>query len=109
MTGWNGCATFADGWRRSSTTIRKRPVSIIAPLKSATPRGSISGTIMSWQASDDALAPYRSGLGGNDKLWRIGTEVYGDRDILPRNANFMTDAICAGLGCFGGPMPRTWR
>ena len=26
----------------------------------------------------------RSGLGGDGKAWRIGTEVYGDRDILPR-------------------------
>ncbi|HTH47669.1 MAG TPA: carbamoyl-phosphate synthase subunit L, partial [Candidatus Limnocylindria bacterium] len=27
----------------------------------------------------------RSGLGGDGKAWRIGTEVYGDRDILPRD------------------------
>jgi carbamoyl-phosphate synthase large subunit len=26
----------------------------------------------------------RSGLGGDGKPWRIGTEIYGDRDILPR-------------------------
>ncbi|MDW8309665.1 MAG: carbamoyl phosphate synthase large subunit, partial [Verrucomicrobiales bacterium] len=26
----------------------------------------------------------RSGLGGDGKPWRIGNEVYGDRDILPR-------------------------
>ena len=26
----------------------------------------------------------RSGLGGDGKPWRIGTELYGDRDILPR-------------------------
>jgi len=26
----------------------------------------------------------RSGLGGDGKPWRIGTEVYGDREILPR-------------------------
>jgi carbamoyl-phosphate synthase large subunit len=26
----------------------------------------------------------RSGLGGDGKPWRIGAEVYGDRDILPR-------------------------
>jgi carbamoyl-phosphate synthase large subunit len=26
----------------------------------------------------------RSGLGGDGKAWRIGTETYGDRDILPR-------------------------
>jgi len=26
----------------------------------------------------------RSGLGGDGKPWRIGTDVYGDRDILPR-------------------------
>jgi carbamoyl-phosphate synthase large subunit len=26
----------------------------------------------------------RSGLGGDGKPWRIGTEVYGDRDVLPR-------------------------
>ncbi len=26
----------------------------------------------------------RSGLGGDGKPWRIGTEVYGDRDLLPR-------------------------
>jgi len=25
------------------------------------------------------------GLGGDGKPWRIGTEVYGDRDILPRD------------------------
>jgi carbamoyl-phosphate synthase large subunit len=27
----------------------------------------------------------RSGLGGDGKPWRIGTEVYGDREILPRD------------------------
>jgi carbamoyl-phosphate synthase large subunit len=27
----------------------------------------------------------RSGLGGDGKSWRLGTEVYGDRDILPRD------------------------
>src|SRR5207253_10471830 len=27
----------------------------------------------------------RSGLGGDGKAWRIGMEVYGDRDILPRD------------------------
>ena len=27
----------------------------------------------------------RSGLGGDGKPWRIGTESYGDRDILPRD------------------------
>ena len=27
----------------------------------------------------------RSGLGGGSKPWRIGTEVYGDRDMLPRD------------------------
>ncbi|EEF62666.1 Carbamoyl-phosphate synthase L chain ATP-binding [Pedosphaera parvula Ellin514] len=27
----------------------------------------------------------RSGLGGDGKAWRIGTEVYGDRDVLPRD------------------------
>jgi carbamoyl-phosphate synthase large subunit len=27
----------------------------------------------------------RSGLGGDGKPWRIGTEVHGDRDILPRD------------------------
>jgi carbamoyl-phosphate synthase large subunit len=27
----------------------------------------------------------RSGLGGDGKPWRIGTEVYGDRDILPKD------------------------
>src|SRR5258706_11878636 len=27
----------------------------------------------------------RSGHGGDGKPWRIGTEVYGDRDILPRD------------------------
>ena len=26
-----------------------------------------------------------SGLGGDGKPWRIGTEVYGDRDVLPRD------------------------
>jgi carbamoyl-phosphate synthase large subunit len=26
----------------------------------------------------------RSGLGGDGKPWRIGAEVYGDRDLLPR-------------------------
>ncbi len=30
-------------------------------------------------------ASARSGLGGDGKPWRIGTEVYGDRDILPRD------------------------
>src|SRR6201987_6308288 len=27
----------------------------------------------------------RSGLGGDGKPWRIGTEIYGERDILPRD------------------------
>jgi carbamoyl-phosphate synthase large subunit len=27
----------------------------------------------------------RSGLGGDGKPWRIGTEVYGDRDVLPKD------------------------
>src|SRR6202142_3883418 len=27
----------------------------------------------------------RSGLGGDGKPWRIGTKVYGDRDILPKD------------------------
>ena len=27
----------------------------------------------------------RRGLGGDGKPWRIGTEIYGDRDILPRD------------------------
>ena len=27
----------------------------------------------------------RSGLGGDGKPWRIGAEVYGDRDILPKD------------------------
>src|SRR6201999_99493 len=27
----------------------------------------------------------RSGLGGDGKPWRIGTDLYGDRDILPRD------------------------
>ena len=27
----------------------------------------------------------RSGLGGDGKPWRLGAEVYGDRDILPRD------------------------
>jgi len=27
----------------------------------------------------------RSGLGGDGKPWRIGNDVYGDRDILPRD------------------------
>src|SRR2546421_1101414 len=27
----------------------------------------------------------RSGLGGDGKPWRVGTEVYGDRDTLPRD------------------------
>src|SRR6266478_5780450 len=26
----------------------------------------------------------RSGLGGDGKSWRVGAEVYGDRDVLPR-------------------------
>ena len=26
----------------------------------------------------------RSGLGGDGKPWRIGAEIYGDRDLLPR-------------------------
>ncbi len=28
---------------------------------------------------------HRCGLGGGGKPWRIGTEVHGDRDILPRD------------------------
>jgi len=27
----------------------------------------------------------RSGLGGDGKPWPIATEIYGDRDILPRD------------------------
>jgi carbamoyl-phosphate synthase large subunit len=27
----------------------------------------------------------RSGLGGDGKPWRVGTEIYGDRDVLPRD------------------------
>jgi len=27
----------------------------------------------------------RSGLGGDGKPWRVGTEIYGDREILPRD------------------------
>jgi carbamoyl-phosphate synthase large subunit len=27
----------------------------------------------------------RSGLGGDGKPWRVGSEVYGDRDVLPRD------------------------
>ncbi|HEX4645812.1 MAG TPA: carbamoyl-phosphate synthase subunit L, partial [Verrucomicrobiae bacterium] len=27
----------------------------------------------------------RSGLGGDGRPWRLGTDVYGDRDILPRD------------------------
>jgi carbamoyl-phosphate synthase large subunit len=27
----------------------------------------------------------RQGLGGDGKPWRIGAELYGDRDILPRD------------------------
>ena len=27
----------------------------------------------------------RSGLGGDGKPWRVGTEVYGDRELLPRD------------------------
>ena len=27
----------------------------------------------------------RSGLGGDGKPWRVGTELYGDRDVLPRD------------------------
>jgi carbamoyl-phosphate synthase large subunit len=27
----------------------------------------------------------RSGLGGDGKPWRVGSEVYGDRDLLPRD------------------------
>ena len=27
----------------------------------------------------------RSGLGGDGKPWRVGAEVYGDRDVLPRD------------------------
>ena len=30
-------------------------------------------------------ASTRSGLGGDGKPWRIGTEVYGGRDLLPRD------------------------
>ena len=53
----------------------------------------------------------RNGLGGNDKPWRIGDRVYGDRDILPEeiirqrlrvpNAEriyFIRHALRAGLG-----------
>jgi len=27
----------------------------------------------------------RSGLGGDGKPWRVGAEIYGDRDVLPRD------------------------
>ena len=33
-----------------------------------------------------AVRRYPSGLDGEGKRWRIGMEVYGDRDILPRDA-----------------------
>jgi hypothetical protein len=57
--------------------------------------GRLDRIVAQWRASvrwtraftatrEGACAP-RSGLGGDGKPWRIGTEVYGDRDILPRD------------------------
>ena len=36
----------------------------------------------------------RSGLGGDGKPWRIGTEVYGDRDNLPRDVISRKPSTC---------------
>jgi carbamoyl-phosphate synthase large subunit len=50
---------------------------------------SVSGALT--HAREGACAPHcsleigRSGLGGDGKPWRIGTEIHGDRDILPKD------------------------
>jgi hypothetical protein len=55
-------------WTRASTAARKGACAPHCSLETRRP-----------------CATSRSGLGGDGKPWRIGTEVYGDRDILPRD------------------------
>jgi hypothetical protein len=49
------------------------------------PSNFINPNLESPQKCLRSLEIGRSGLGGDGKPWRIGTEVYGDRDILPRD------------------------
>ena len=39
----------------------------------------------------------RSGLGGDGKPWRIGVDVYGDREILPRDV--ISRKLSVGSAC----------
>ena len=47
----------------------------------------------------------RSGLGGDGKPWRIGTEVYGDRDILPRDVLLRKLSVLNAERVFSSGMP----
>ena len=64
-------------------------VSTPSSKPSSPPPDSVSEALT--DAREGACDPLRSleigrgGLGGDGKPWRIGTEVYGDRDILPRD------------------------
>ncbi len=68
---------------------RASRVGFDALVKTIFARLSVIGVLT--DARESACAPHcsleigRSGLGGDGKPWRIGTEVYGDRDILPRD------------------------
>ena len=61
------------------------------PSKPSSPVPPDSVSEAQTDARVGACAPHcsleigRSGLGGDGKPWRIGTEVYGDRDVLPRD------------------------
>ncbi len=53
---------------------------------------SVGEAMVIGRRSQESLQKYRrsleigrSGLGGDGKPWRISTEVYGDRDLLPRD------------------------
>ena len=52
-------------------------------MKSVGRRWQLGGRLRTTKALR-SLEIGRSGLGGDGKPWRIGQEVYGDRDILPR-------------------------
>jgi carbamoyl-phosphate synthase large subunit len=62
------------------------PVTLTTQMKSVGEAMAIGRTFKeSLQKCLRSLEIGRSGLGGDGKPWRIGTEVYGDRDILPRD------------------------
>ncbi len=59
---------------------------LVTQMKSVGEAMSIGRTFKeSLQKCLRSLEIGRSGLGGDGKPWRIGTEVYGDRDMLPRD------------------------